>query len=386
MNLASLAPGCVLRFSHACPLPQLAGSKITVQSVRTYLFGTDSTISYTVAAHERMPFHLTIAEDNEGYYLAISRLLSETEQDQFFGRDALSFFSEPSSAKTIRCKADMEIEGAWVAQRYSKTVDWISGMVTEGRLSIGSGSRHARQFHYNLLADESGEKALEIEHYAGSVPENKIYLTVYRPVEDIESIAEPIPHIPVPQKAVPMVETPRVLATEAPKTNGHAALEEPPLFVTIKSVQSAKPDFRRVPSQENNTPIHIGRPSSNEKPLTTLEDIPPLPSFLMSRENSYLSLDEILAPETERVRCDLNSAKILIDTALSRRVHVREIMRDLLGLESQMGDEAVFELPLTDNDYRLLAQRYKLKPDKRSEIRACLQEELRLKLLSIAKG
>ena len=111
-----------------------------------------------------------------------------------------------------------------------------------------------------------------------------------------------------------------------------------------------------------------------------------MPSFLLSRENSYLSLDEILTPEIERVRCDLTSAKILIDTALKRRVHVRDIMRDLLGLESQMADEAVFELPLSDADYRALAQRYKLRPDRRADIRHCLQEELRLKLLAIAKN
>lgn len=372
MNLANLAPGSVLHFASGCPLPSFTGGKAVIDAVRTYLFGSDMTVSYQLAVDSCATFQLTIAEDAQGYYLAISRELSAIEQDQCFGRDAIGFFTEASSAKTIRSKPGAPINPAWLAPRYSKTVDWVEGSVVAGRMSTADPARQVRKFHYNLLVDESGEKALEIEHYGSE--ESKVYLTVYRPAEDIASFSEPVPHIPTPSRTVHTTPAAAKPESEAP-VNGHP---EPPK-------PAPRPDFRRI-EEDAAAPIHIGRASGNDKPVTTTGEIPPLPSFLLSRETNYLSLDEILTPETERVRCDLASAKILIDTALKRRVHVREIMRDLLGLEAQMADEAVFELPLSEHDYRVLAQRYRLRPDRRADIRACLQEELRLKLLSIAKS
>ena len=369
--MLQLAPGSVLFFSSRCPLPPLTGAKATISAVRSYQFDNDITVSYTLNVETKGELQLTIAEDEQGYYLGISRPLTSAEQDAFFGSDALGFFKEESSARSIRCKADPVIEAAWVAPRYSKTVDWIEGQVTHGRLSTFEPDRQAKKFRYNLLADEVGSKALEIEHYGAN--EDVVYLTVYRPAEDIEQISEPLPNIPLPAQpaALPVAAQPTTKAS----LNGHSATAPTPKQVT-------KPDFRRV---EPSNDIHIVRAVPPSAPVGDAL-IPPLPSFLMSREKNYLSLDEILTPETERMRCDLESAKILIDTALERRAHVSDIMRDLLGLESRMADEAVFELPLSDKDYHALAQRYRLRPDRKAEIRACLQEELRIKLRSIAKN
>lgn len=396
MNLTTLAPGSIIRFAASCPLPQLASKRAEVQSVRTYCFGTDVTVSYQLAAGGETCF-LTVAEDEQGYYLALARELSPLQQDVFFGRDALGFFTEHSSARTIRCKADFTIEGAWLGERYSKIVDWAAGTITQGRLSTAGASKQTRQFHYNQLVDESGEKTLEIEHFEDGGFENRVYITVYRPVEDIDSIAEPMPHIPAPASAAiprPQAAKPSVAAPlseikeEIQAINGHAnghtaaPAVEPALFA--ENGKHARTDFRRI-SEEEALPIHIGRPPQAEPKAALPAELPPLPSFLLSRENSYMSLDEIITPETENIRCDLISAKLLIDTALKRRIHVKDILRELLGLESSTKDEAVFELPLTDADYRTLAMRYRLKPDRRDDIRLCLQEELRLKLLAIAK-
>ncbi|MEJ0010605.1 MAG: hypothetical protein WDN72_09000 [Alphaproteobacteria bacterium] len=368
MNLAHLAPGSVLHFSRDCPLPPLSGARASIAAVRTYCFGTDITVSYQLDVAGAVLF-LTIAEDAQGYYLAVSRALAPPEQDAFFGRDALGFFTEASSAKTIRCKADPVVEGAWTAPRYSKTVDWAAGTLTQGRLST-AGLRQTRQFHYNLLVDESGEKALEIEH-DDDTGENRILLTVYRPAEDIASLAEPVPHIPAPQ--APSRDEP----VAAPAiVNGHAPEE-------AEQERSQRTDFRRMPEGES---IHIGRSPRAERPGTLPAELPPLPSFLLSREKSYLSLDEIITPESERVRCDLPSARLLIELALKRRLHVRDVLRELIGLDSATRDEVIFELPLTEEDYRALAMRYRLKPDHRGEIRDRLQDELRQKLAMVAKG
>ena len=137
-------------------------------------------------------------------------------------------------------------------------------------------------------------------------------------------------------------------------------------------------DFRRL--EDDTTPIRIERTATFAVGLDEVER--ELPAFLLARESNYLSLDEVIPPETERVRVGLLAAQTLIHQALSRNVRVRDVVRELLGLESALSEEVMFELPLSDDDYRTLAMRYKLRPDHRIEIRARLEEELRIKLLS----
>lgn len=381
ISVASIAPGHVIQFSPTCPLPQLAGQKLSVTTIRSYLFGNDITLNYELSHPQGGSFFLTIAEDSQGYYLAVSRLLSAAEQDQFFGRDALSFFTEPSSAKTIRCKADLLKEGAWMGAKYIKNVDWIEGALAQGRVQQNQSLRSGDVFHYNLLVDETGEHALEIECYDAHPEQTKIYITTYRPIEDISTISEPVPFIPAPQSAATPKARPVATTPQGPtKANG----VHPP---ETKS-EPSRPDFRRL--AEDGSPIRVARAQVTDVPQIPKDSgtLPPLPSFLMSREQrepNYLSLDDILTPETERVRIELVAAKVLIDTAFKRRVAVREVLRELLGLDTAINDDVLFEMPLTEQDYRELAQRYKLKPDRRADIRTCLQEELRLKLLSIVK-
>lgn len=398
MKLNNLGPGSVLSFAASSTLPQLAGKRATITQVRTYRFNSDIQISYGLDIAGDQRFSLTIAEDEQGFYLAVSRELSELEQDQWFGRDALSFFTEASTAKTIRCKVDFIREGDWAAPRYSKTVDWVEGSVLLGRMSTASLGRQVKQFHYNLLVAESGDRALEIEH-EDTTGESRIMVTVYRPVEDIGTIAEPLPHVPVPEimaKPAPVAPAPAPAfvapVAAAPKQQQEPLLlsnEEPPLFGHSDTpvTPAPRPDFRRM-NEQAPASIHVGRDESRPQPAMEAimaADMPPLPSFLTTRDSSYLSLDEVFPPETDRVRCDLRSAKIMIDMALTRGVRVRDVLREMIGLDSMMSDEVMFDLPLSDDDFRKLGQRYRLRPDNRDEIRARLQEELNQRLIGIAK-
>lgn len=389
MKLNNLGPGSVLSFAASSTLPQLAGKRATITQVRTYRFSSDIQISYGLDVGGDQRFSLTIAEDEQGFYLAVSRELSDQEQDQWFGRDALSFFTEASTAKTIRCKVDFTREGDWAAPRYSKTVDWVEGRVLLGRMSTASLGRQVKQFHYNLLVAESGDRALEIEHEDTS-GENRIMVTVYRPVEDIGTIAEPMPHVPVPEvMARPAATAPALAPVVAPQLQEPLLLsdEEPPLFGHTEVPPAPRPDFRRMNGAAPPS-IHVGRDEIRPQPAMEAimaADMPPLPSFLTTRENGYLSLDEVFPPETDRVRCDLRSAKVMIDMALARGVRVRDVLRELIGLDSAMSDEVMFDLPLSDDDFRKLGQRYRLRPDNRAEIRNRLQEELSQRLIGIAK-
>ena len=365
-----VAVGKVIRFARSCPLSPLSGADAVVLAARQYRFGADVMKSYQLQVGSAKHFHLTVAEDDQGQYLGISRLLNDAEQDTWFGRDALGFFTEPSSAKSIRCKADLMQEGEWAGARYAKTVDWI-----EGSIAPAETPRLAHTIHYSLLVTEAGDKALEIEHEDAS-GENRFFITVYRPIEDIAAVdvpraaepaASPKPTIPA-NDDVPLFKEP-VFTAAQPQPQPQAQPKQ-------------RMDFRRLdePAQE----IHIERtpPSLNVK-----DDEPSdLPAFLLNREGSYLSLDEVIPPEAERVRVGIGAARGLIETALRKNVRVRDVLRDMLGLESAMSDEVIFELPLTDEDYRTLAMRYKLRPDHRIEIRSRLEEELRQKLTGVAKA
>lgn len=368
VDLSQLAVGKAIRFASFCPLPPLSGATAYVLALRYYRFGTDVIKSYQLQIGRAKHYFLAVAEDEQGQYLGLSRALSEAEQDQWFGRDALGFFMEPSTAKTIRCKVEMATEGAWAGERYSKTVDWVEGEITLAN------SRKPRGFHYNLLVTESGEKALEVEHDDIS-GENRVFVTVYRPVEDIQGI-ESVADVGsvAPPEPRPALSVRNVAPVETVRRDVPLFQDKPEDDATAKP----KPDFRRkeeVPAEE----IRISRTAIAGD--FEAADAAKLPSFLVSKENNYLSLDEVIPPEAERVRVGLDTARMLIERAQAKKVRVRDVLRDMVGLDSPVADEVIFEMPLSDADYRALAMRYRLRPDHRDEIRARLASELKEKLL-----
>lgn len=384
--LSELAVGKTIHFSAHCPLKPFTGALAQVIAVRHYRFGDDSMKSFQLSLNGQQHYFLTVAKDDQGEYLGISRQLSTLEQDSWFGRDALSFFTEASSAKSIRCKADLMVEDAWAAARYAKTVDWIHGSV-----SAHESQRMAQPIHYSLLVNEGGEKAFEIEH-EDVTGENRFFITVYRPTSDIVDLGDAAPEKPPEPVAVqpPMPASMPALTLSSPviPANDDVPLFKEPVLTTAPApVMPAKPvetpalpkqrrDFRRL--DEHAEPIRIERTAAFAVGLDEVER--ELPSFLLAREGNYLSLDEVIPPEPERVRVGLSAAQNLIQQALSKNVRVRDVLRDMIGLKSALSEEVIFELPLTDEDYRTLAMRYKLRPDHRVEIRARLEEELHIKL------
>lgn len=210
--------------------------------------------------------------------------------------------------------------------------------------------------------------------------DNRFYITVYRPVHDIASVDAVRPAAPVPQAAIPTTAPAPVI----PANDDVPLFREPVLTQPEAPAPQPKQrlDFRRL--GEDSTPIHIERTPPSELVLDEPER--ELPAFLLAREEEYLSLDQVIPPEAERVRVGLSAAHNLITHALNKNVRVRDVLRDMVGLHSALSEEVIFEIPLSDEDYRTLAMRYKLRPDHRIEIRARLEEELRTKLTAIAKS
>lgn len=391
VQLTKLEPGSGIQFSSESAIPELRGKKAIVQLVRTYRFGETATVSYLLSVDSVESLMLTIAEDEEGYYLGISRELSPDQQHLWFDRDALGFFIEPSSAKTLKAKVtDAQFPG-WVAPKYVKAIDHMEGALTQGRLSTSDSARKTQSIRYSLLVSDAGDRAVEIEIYP-ELRMHRVYATVYRPADDIVQVSRPIPHIPVPEprprteiKTIDVDSEPVAITVPVktiPKTNGtHApapVVEQQPPVEAFR-----RPDFRRLNTSE---PVQVARPAA---PVRVIDedpaDVPPVPDFLTSEKKTltrskYLTLDEVLPPEIERVRCDIVTAKLLIDASVKRGVRVRDLLRVMTGLQTPAHDEVLFEMPLSDEDYRQLAQRYQLKPDMRAEIRNRMMDELQKKL------
>lgn len=410
--LTQLEPGSALHFSLNTSVPELRGKRATIQAVRTYRFGEATTVSYLLAVDAVDALMLTIAEDEEGYYLGISRELNPDQQHLWFDRDALSFFTEPSSAKTLKARVkDAQFPG-WVAPKYVKTIEFMQGTLTQGRLSTSDAARKTQPIEYNLLVSDEGDKAVEIELYP-ELKAHRLFVTVYRPAEDIVQITRPIPQIPVPSsgkvETMPVIEkrdvpleaaakpvelpvaAPEAVVAPTPSPQAAAPIihvNEAP--AAPAPVMASKPGFRRASVVEEAPVIRRPEMAAAVKLIDAdaFDSEPPVPSFLTKEASAkdrmtrskYLTLDEVLPPEIERVRCDISTAKMLIDESVRRGVRVRDLLRTMTGLQTPAHDEVLFEMPLSDEDYKQLAQRYQLKPDMRGEIRRRMMEELQKKL------
>ena len=380
-----LEPGAGLVFGAHTPLTDLAGRRARVVNILTYQFGSTRTVSYQLMTEDELPRVLTVAEDADGYYLAISRPLGAEEQHRWFDRDALGFFIEPSSAKTLKCRVSDADYPGWTAPKFIKSIDGMEGKIGDGRLLKGESEKSMQPLRYSLLVSEAGDKAVEIERYT-KTGELRVYVTVYRPAGDVTQILETIPHIPASQPVRVAAEAPRPPAHPEPAPAPAIAaqvlpepepISEPEPEPAPPPVAPKKPDFRRL---SDAPPLKVTAPE-----ITPEADAPPLPAFLIhekkpARRPHFMVFDEILPPEIERVRCDMATAKLLIDASISRGVRVRDLLRQMTGLTTPAHDEVLFEMPLSEEDYMQLAQRYHLKPDRKSELRQRLMEEIASKL------
>lgn len=369
--LLALALDSLVTFSHSVPLPELAGKEARVVSMRSYTFGPDNTVSYSLSVNGAFGYHLTVIEDEQGVYLGISRELPRREWEEWFDLDALDFFLSPSSARILKLRPGSKASSAWSAPRYNKVLEAVEGKLHDG-IPGPDNQMHAQKVEYSLLASDNGEKSIEIERLTEKQTA-RLYATIYRPQEDIISVEEALPYEAEPEPELP--KSPAAVVYDIAQLTVEDAEEAMAPLSVLAPKQGPRPDFRR----RSFDPI---------EPSVPEDVVPKLPSFLLepkkepvpAPKSRYISLDDIIGPEPERLRCDIVTGRMLIQEALARSMPVREVVRALLGMRLEIKDEVLFDLPLSENDYKDMALRYHLKPTQREEIRARLAEELRERL------
>lgn len=369
--LRSIGLGSRIVFAENMPVKALAGHEAKIVAQRSYHFGAEATVTHVLRTPSSSIYHLTVAEDAQGLYLGIARELPRSEWKDWFDPDALDFFISPSSARTLKLLADAKAPVSWSAPRYQKMIDGLSGEMKESDPT--SSTPRSQSITYTLLASEAGDKAIEIErlHERDMV---RLYATLYRPQEDVVTVLEPIAAQPEPVVELVHDAEPQLQKiSEALKAAEEVLREEPVSFVPK---QGARPDFRRV------APVQKEGREVIPAPL-------PLPSFLLEPQKAApvvaagdeeYTLATVMAPETTQLRCDIGTARALIEQAAQRKLSVKDTVRGLLGLPLDLREEVIFEVPLSDEDYKELAMRYQMKASRREDIQSRMLQEIRARM------
>lgn len=451
--LMSMRCGNVLQFSSEIGIPALSGKYARIHAIRRYQFPKDMHYTYVLLIEDVLKFFLTVAKDQDGVYLAISRELAKTEWNEWFDKDALDFFLTPTSARTLKLHKQATAPAAWSAPRYSKVIDALEGDVAEGKAGQQDQFQREEKLLYTLLVNENGDKAIEIE----SLPEKKItriFATLYRPASDIvdihasqtangasQNIALVLPAFSYQGNKKSVTQESHtnsqhdIILTDFPDSLTSSAKVKFSLDDDKNSLHEQSTDINGntsvdlasdVPSASRNLPGFMAntlrQPEeslSNDRlgknitaspqviaenptrPQTVKPDFRrrgidinamdmskvsalPLPSFLLTPKHHKTDLtphkESPVAQTTEAIRCDRVTAKSLLDEATRRSMSICDVVREMLGLHVQMRDEVMFEISLSEADYKTLAQRYQIPMNKRDEIRARMLDDLSEKI------
>lgn len=386
--------GDTIAFTQEASIPELRGQRASIVRKRIYQFADDTIQTYVIKSERGQDYGFSITEDDHIGYLSVSRELSTAERRAWFDPDALSFFLEKTTAQTLRCRAKSPPDAPWAAERYTKSVDLIPGVISEP----GKRGGGPFNFTYSMLLDAASERAIEIEQYTehGII---RMFATVFMPISTLSTELHPaLRHEPAVSKPAPapQEEPPLFLEDAAPieaDTHVHSAqiiplhdafaalthelqameddeVDDVPLFAEEPPKKIFKNDFRRLDVRE-----------ADRAPAWDSVDNTPVPDFLLKpRDEAGDKPDQlfkkIFEPKHNQIACDNESAELLENEAKRHGVSVQEMIRTVVGLTQQEPATTMIDLPLSEDDYKALAMRYQIRPDKKDEIRKRMSEEL----------
>jgi hypothetical protein len=94
-----------------------------------------------------------------------------------------------------------------------------------------------------------------------------------------------------------------------------------------------------------------------------------VPKSWRGSDKSIRAVQVVFELEQARIRA-------LRISAVKQDLSPSDYIRDILGLPRKEPLRPRLSMSLSDDDYKILAKRYKLKPDEKDQIRECIKNEL----------
>lgn len=344
---------CSVRFGFM-PQKELSGKKCDIGEHTLYQFGSGRFISHQLKDEGKIICQMIVANAGQNQvYLALSRLLDERDVICLFSDDERQALPDLSQFSKLYIREHSPGIKEWVTMQYQRRIQGERGQKTT--------NAGTRTFQYSLFVNEANDKALEIEWFDDGGYE--VYATIYRPVSDIVQV-----QFERPSSANSLKEfiKPPALKDRFDEENELSSPEKPS-SAEIISLQT----LRQEPKISQATTSMID-PSEDDE----ISSAPVSP--LAVKEPLVSEGNHEVAPsrEEDSLTCDIRVAAKIIDEALRNDMHLGDIVRRVLGLPVDISETVKFHVPLSDQDYRMLAERYHLMPHEKELIRESIVQDL----------
>ncbi len=183
-DIAALQLGAEVRFSEAAPAP-LKENNFRVIGLYSYVFDDTVIESFRLKGADGAFFQLMVAEDEQGYYLALSRVIDANELHRLMQKNGV-IQSERDGLELPETLKDSE----WFASQYQTSISDMYGTLYLGRVPADGALRHhGRRLRYTLYSSAEEGAAIEVEQYSDGT--FQVMASLYRGVEAIEEIVAP---------------------------------------------------------------------------------------------------------------------------------------------------------------------------------------------------
>lgn len=281
-------------------------------------------------------------------YLALSRRISEVHKPYLCTEEDFNMVTQGTMPSQLYVREHTGGMTDWLHMRYELRINDVRGTTIDKHNEV-------RTFNYTLYAATKEAKALEIERYPSG--ECAIYATIFRPASDIVRIT--------PKQASTRPASPRPRMTGAMQELNMQELRNVEMKDSLSSAIKKASQPEMTPSSD-----------ASEQKVVSL----PVTNAAKAQKNTALVTSKqhlpVIKEDFGTIRCNLRMASKLIDEALKSDMRVVDVMRRALGLSVTDADSITFDLHLSDNDYKILADRFELSVHDKEAILALVVEEL----------
>ncbi|TQV76495.1 hypothetical protein FLL45_00595 [Aliikangiella marina] len=187
-----LIPGDMFDMQDSFGLPQaVRGKTFKVVSVNTYEYQYGKETEFLLEGESGEPYHMTVDNEDGEKYITFAMKIERDEVESLFDMAAFSeiFEDEPGNAP-IETTAKRDNYERWVAERYNRDGDWVSGYFHQADFRHSSFSQFeddkAEPFEAITLVSDDDMYSVEIEVWPNG--ETDVSLCVSRPVADIKEL------------------------------------------------------------------------------------------------------------------------------------------------------------------------------------------------------